>query len=66
MTSAEWEVGTELEYLIQIPKIANWVKAVRIRCRGKIVRVVREANALGVGATIREFSFVDANGTVLS
>ena len=66
LTSAEWEVGTELEYLIQLPRIADRVKAVSIRCHGKIVRVVREESTLMVGATIRDFAFLNADGTVLS
>ncbi len=58
--NADWEVGTEIECVLQLELAPLPAKTVKIKCRGKIVRVAkRENGGLEVGATIEHFSYAE-------
>jgi hypothetical protein len=62
--SSPMEIGTSLEFVLTLPHEITNGQAVRVRCKGKIVRVDRGANAhgtLGVAATIERYEFVRPN-----
>ena len=57
--SEEMEPGSELECEVTLPPELCQGKTVRVRCRGKIVRVDRrEENKIGFAATIETYQFV--------
>jgi hypothetical protein len=61
--SEKMEPGSELEFELNLPPELAAGKSVRIRCRGKIVRVENTAsNGAGtrVAATIENYEFVRA------
>ena len=56
---ADWQVGTDIECMIQLPIEAFGSPGVAIKCRGRIARTVSlEGGGLGGGATIERFQFV--------
>ena len=59
MAPAEWQIGTDIECVIQLPIEAFGDQGVAIRCRGKVARIIPlEDGGIGVGATIDSFRFV--------
>ena len=58
--SEKMEPGSELEFELNLPPELAAGKSVRIRCRGKIVRVDKPATDGGVrvAATIENYEFV--------
>ena len=61
--SGDFELGTELEYELTLPPELSQGQDVRVRCRGRIVRVERREGepSIGVGATIEDYEFVKNN-----
>ncbi|MBI4442680.1 MAG: PilZ domain-containing protein [Acidobacteria bacterium] len=56
---ADWQVGTDIECIIQLPVEAFGSPGVTIKCRGRIARTISlEGGGIGVGATIERFQFV--------
>ena len=59
--SAPIEVGSSLEFILTLPGEITQGNSVRVRCRGKVVRVDRASEAgdtLGLAATIERYEFV--------
>ena len=58
----EIEPGSELEWELMVPPEFSQGQAVRIRCRGKVIRVERPdaQGKVGVAATIEEYEFIKA------
>ncbi len=54
------EPGSELECEVLLPPALGYKEAVRVRCRGKVVRVDRPQapGRVGVAATIERYEFV--------
>ena len=54
------EPGSELECEVLLPAAFGYKEAVRVRCRGKVVRVERpeKAGRIGVAGTIERYEFV--------
>ncbi len=55
------EVGASLEFTLTLPAEITKGQAVRVKCRGKIVRVEHtapEGEVLGAAATIERYEFV--------
>ena len=55
------DVGSSLDFVLTLPGEITQGKSVRVRCKGKVVRVDRaaaEGNAIGVAATIERYEFV--------
>ncbi len=63
--SAPIDVGSSLEFILTLPGEITQGNAVRVRCRGKVVRVDRtsgDGDTLGLAATIERYEFVrDSN-----
>jgi c-di-GMP-binding flagellar brake protein YcgR len=58
--NADWEVGTEYECVLELEPGPLSGKPMKIKCRGRIVRVAkRESGHLEVGATIEHFSYAE-------
>ena len=56
--AADWDVGTEFQCVIELPLDSSRLEIVTLRCRCKIVRVVRlENNRVEVGAAIEHYSY---------
>ena len=57
--SDKMEVGSELDFELNLPPELSGGKNVRIRCRGRIVRVeAPDSGGVGIGATIETYEFV--------
>jgi len=54
------EIGSAVEFDLTLPPEVSQGNPVRIRCRGKVVRVERpdDSGKIGIGATIEEYDFV--------
>jgi len=54
------EIGSLVEFELSLPPEVSQGIVVRIRCRGKVVRVERPdiSGRFGVGATIEEYEFL--------
>jgi len=61
--SERMEIGSELEFELNLPPELCAGKNVRIRCRGRIVRLEKPKSdgALGVAASIENYEFVRAD-----
>src|SRR6266576_2445967 len=60
--STPMEVGSSLEFILTLPAEITKGQAVKVRCKGKVVRVDRpdtsESAGVGVAATIERYEFV--------
>jgi hypothetical protein len=57
----QFEVGTEIEFVLTLPKQVAESGEVDIRCRGQIVRVESATNGhVGVAAKIERYEFLPA------
>jgi PilZ domain-containing protein len=55
------DIGSSLEFVLTLPAEITKGQAVRVKCRGKVVRVDRPAAAehtVGVAATIERYEFL--------
>lgn len=54
--------GTPVELLLTLPAELTLVKSVRVRCKGKVVRVVNSAipGKIGMAAVIEHYDFLRA------
>jgi len=54
------EIGSAVEFDLTLPPEMSQGNVVRIRCRGKVVRVERPdgSGRIGIGASIEEYDFV--------
>ncbi len=61
-------LGTEFEVTLTLPPHVTLTDSVRIRFRGRVVRVeeLRPGSQIGVGALIEEYEFVRSGSDVLS
>jgi hypothetical protein len=59
LAEAQFEVGTEIEFVLTLPKQIAQNTEVDIRCRGQIVRVENNADGhVGVAAKIERYEFI--------
>ena len=59
--TAPIEIGSSLEFVLTLPGEITQGKSIRVRCKGKVVRVDRpspDKEKIGVAATIERYSFV--------
>ena len=60
----QFEVGTEIEFVLTLPKLPAQTGEVDIRCRGQIVRVESTSNGhSGVAAKIERYEFLPATAS---
>jgi hypothetical protein len=64
LAEGQFEVGTEIEFVLSLPQRISETGDVDIRCRGQIVRVESTSNGfLGVAARIDRYEFMPATAT---
>jgi hypothetical protein len=53
------ETGSQIEFTLTLPPEVTLTEAIKVRCKGKIVRVDRvESDRLSVAAQIQQYEFV--------
>jgi len=54
------DIGSAMEFVLTLPAEITQGKPVRVKCRGKVVRVDKgnRPNSVGVAATIERYEFV--------
>lgn len=57
-TDAEYEVGSEIEFVLTLPKEVTQVSDVNIRCRGRVLRIENYNGNRGVAARIERYEFL--------
>ncbi len=64
LSDADFEVGSEIEFVIVLPQQVTRSGDVNIRCQGKIVRVEPTENGrVGIAAKIARYEFMPAAAT---
>jgi PilZ domain len=64
LAEAQFEVGTEIEFVLTLPKQIAQSTEVDIRCRGQIVRVESNPDGhVGVAAKIERYEFIPATAS---
>jgi hypothetical protein len=61
MTEADYEVGSEIEFILTLPKEVTQSNDVNIRCRGRVLRVDPYETNRGVAARIERYEFLPMN-----
>jgi hypothetical protein len=51
-------LGTEIEFVLTLPSEITLADPIRVRCKGKVVRVDRAAREQGVAVAIEKYDFV--------
>ena len=57
-TDAEYEVGSEIEFILTLPKEITQAGDVNIRCRGRVVRTEPGNSHQGIAARIERYEFL--------
>lgn len=60
VADAQFEVGSEIDFVITLPKQVTQSVDVHIRCRGQIVRIEPQNDRLGIAAKIERYEFLPA------
>jgi PilZ domain-containing protein len=60
-TDAEYELGSEIEFILTLPKEVTQAGDVKIRCRGRVVRTEPGSGHRGVAARIERYEFLPEN-----
>jgi hypothetical protein len=61
LADAAFEVGSEIDFVLTLPKLPTQTGEVDIRCRGQVVRVEATTNGnMGVAAKIQRYEFLPA------
>ena len=64
LTEANFEVGSEIEFVITLPQQVNQPGDVNIRCLGEVVRIEPTENGrVGIAAKIARYEFLPATAT---
>ena len=64
LADAQFEIGSDIEFVITRPEQVTRSGDVNIRCQGKIVRVEPSENGrLGIAAKIARYEFIPATAT---
>lgn len=61
ITDADYEVGSEIEFILTLPKEVTQANDVNIRCRGRVLRVEPYNGNRGVAARIERYEFLPEN-----
>jgi hypothetical protein len=61
MTDVDYEVGSEIEFVLTLPKEVTQATDVNIRCRGRVLRVEPYDGNRGVAARIERYEFIPEN-----
>jgi hypothetical protein len=60
-TNADYELGSEIEFILTLPKEVTQSGDVNIRCRGRVVRTEPGSDNRGVAARIERYEFLPEN-----
>jgi len=60
-TDADYEVGSEIEFILTLPREVTQTQDVNIRCRGRVLRVEPYNGNRGVAARIERYEFIPEN-----
>jgi PilZ domain len=60
-TNAQYEIGSEIEFILTLPKEVTQSGDVNIRCRGRVVRIEPGGENRGVAARIERYEFLPEN-----
>ena len=52
------EVGSQIEFVLTLPSEITLADPIRVRCKGKVVRVDKMAREQGVAVAIEKYDFV--------
>ncbi len=64
LAEADFEVGSEIDFVITLPQQVTQSGDVNIRCQGKIVRVeTADQGRVGIAAKIARYEFLPAAAT---
>jgi PilZ domain-containing protein len=64
LAEADFEVGSEIDFVITLPQQVTQSGDVNIRCQGKIVRVeTTDQGRVGIAAKIARYEFLPAAAT---
>ena len=64
LAEANFDIGSEIEFVITLPERVTQSNDVNIRCLGQIVRVEPTSNGrLGIAAKIERYEFMPATAT---
>lgn len=64
LAEENFEVGSEIDFVLTLPQQATQSSDVNIRCQGNIVRVERTENGrVGIAAKISRYEFLPATAT---
>ena len=61
VTQSEYEIGSEIEFILTLPKEVTQAGDVNIRCRGRVLRVEPSDESHGVAARIERYEFLPAS-----
>jgi len=50
--------GTKVEFTLTLPPEITLTESIRVRCRGRVVRIKQEPPRVGVAAIIEQYDFV--------
>ena len=50
--------GTKVEFTLTLPPEITLTESIRVRCRGRVVRIRQEPPRVGVAAIIEQYDFV--------
>jgi hypothetical protein len=57
-TNADYELGSEIEFILTLPRAITQTGDVNIRCRGRVVRTEPGDGIRGVAARIERYEFL--------
>ena len=64
LTDADFEIGSEIEFVITLPQQVTQSGDVNIRCQGEVVRIEPTENGrVGIAAKIARYEFMPAAAT---
>src|SRR5258706_2724887 len=64
VADADFEVGSEIEFVIALPQQVTKSGDVNIRCQGEVVRIEPNGNgSVGIAARIARYEFIPATAT---
>ncbi len=63
LAEADFEVGSEIDFVITLPQQVTQSGDVHIRCQGEIVRVEATEGGVGIAAKIARYEFIPATAT---
>ena len=64
LAEADFQVGSEIDFVITLPQQVTQTGDVNIRCQGRIVRVETTENGrMGIAAKIARYEFIPAAAT---